>query len=64
MIKLTETREITPYVWVHPNAEVIRIIWSVPLARRAYARFSCGCLAAGICCTVLREKFTDRSAGL
>jgi hypothetical protein len=21
MIKLTETREITPYVWVHPNAE-------------------------------------------
>jgi len=21
MIKLTETREITPYVWVHPDEE-------------------------------------------
>jgi hypothetical protein len=22
MIKLTETREITPYLWVHPDEEV------------------------------------------
>jgi hypothetical protein len=26
MIKLTETREITPYVWVHPDGERLRCV--------------------------------------
>jgi hypothetical protein len=26
MIKLTETREITPYVWVHPDEERLRCV--------------------------------------
>jgi hypothetical protein len=32
MIKLTETREIKPYVWVHPNEERVGFSLSLSLS--------------------------------
>src|SRR5258708_40307173 len=64
MIKLTDARDHALCLGASERGALIRIIWGVPLARRAYARFSCGCFPGGILCTALRGTFPARSAVL